>query len=883
MSDNAIEYNKSFGALSDILEDKESDTIDLSSFDAFVQKTFALSYPQYSFDTWHIHKVCNFVDDVCKTDSKIGLVVLPRYHLKSTLLGYAFSIYRMLKSSGDGLYISYKEELATFHLSNLKEIIRTNPRLSPLFQDMRDRSESGIYYRVGSKRVRIFSSGIFGMKRGLHTDVVTIVDDILGTVENPLNLGELEKAEKMFNQEVAQIPNIGCPMIIFGTVMDFSDLLFKLKDNPNIPSLWLPAVHPDPVDEPEREILWPARFSKEILERQKQIIGWKAFSTEFLLMPVLAMEAFITREELEPMIDKNLKSHSIYRAYNKEDKNIVAGLDIGKRKNPSHLVVFEDDGNGILTCICQEFWDQIEYVEQARRVTEAIQNIGIDKFYIDATRGEMEERNLPRECTLIKFTGRGQRNQTSYASDFARYVERQQLKLIDDDRFISQITCMSNSLKAPNTASGHADCVDEETEVLTETGWKFFKEVNYEDLICTLNPITFEIEYAKPSNIIIENYTGSMYYIDTTQINQLVTPNHKMYIRDGLHKEFNLINPGAIEGKQVEYKKDGLWNGVEQEFFEITSAAGRRFFKIPMDQFLKLVGYYVSEGCMQHDKDIHICQKSGWKSNRMFEDLKDLAFGKVTHGGDKRMGEYDGGINFCSRTFGAWAKQNLGTRSINKVFPKEFLNLSSRQLKIMLDAYILGDGSSPEWVKNGTSIGSSTISKVLADQLQEIALKVGWSANIYIDDSNIGRRGLFGVGRHRVYKVQFIRNKNTPCVHKHIKSDSWVDYEGKIYCVTVPNHIMYIRRKGKPVWTGNSFWSVALAIGAYQDYFAPDRKRGTTLLGSWNDTLSPKDNIPKMMDDHRCKVCTKRSLEILEDGSIRCNYCFTIFGKEAPK
>ncbi len=582
---NEIEYNNSFDTLADILENKEESTINLSSFDGFVQDTFALSYPQYSFDTWHIHKVCNFVDDVCQTTSKMGLVVLPRYHLKSTLLGYAFSIYRMLKSSGDGLYVSFKEELAAFHLSNMKEIIRTNSKLREVFQDMRERSESGIHYRIGSRRVRIFSSGIFGMKRGLHTDVVClkpgtkircwngyknieeiavgtsvwthlgrcrkvskimsrdineeiiklhlengvtieitkehpvltkrgwvksndliledtllkngtkiiqiekmsyagkvynleveednsyvgkgiifhncIVDDILGTVENPLNLTELEKAEKMFNTEVAQIPNIGCPMIIFGTVMDFSDLLFKLKDNPNIPSLWLPALNPDPINEPERDVLWPARFSKEKLERQKDIIGWKAFSTEFLLMPVLSLEAYISREELEPLLIKSPTKYSLFKAMDlstfKQHHHVVAGLDVGKRKNPSHLVIFIDDDHGNLINIFQEFWDGVEYIEQASRITQAIENFGIDKMYIDATRGEMEERSLPRECVLIKFTGRGQRNQSTYASDFARYVEKKKIQLIDDDRFISQITCMPNTLKAPNTAGGHAD------------------------------------------------------------------------------------------------------------------------------------------------------------------------------------------------------------------------------------------------------------------------------------------------------------------------------------------------------------------------------------------------------------------------------------------
>jgi hypothetical protein len=32
-----------------------------------------------------------------------------------------------------------------------------------------------------------------------------------------------------------------------------------------------------------------------------------------------------------------------------------------------------------------------------------------------------------------------------------------------------------------------------------------------------------------------------------------------------------------------------------------------------------------------------------------------------------------------------------------------------------------------------------------------------------------------------------------------------VKYQGKVYCVTVPNGIIYVRRNGKGVWTGNSW------------------------------------------------------------------------------
>ena len=31
-----------------------------------------------------------------------------------------------------------------------------------------------------------------------------------------------------------------------------------------------------------------------------------------------------------------------------------------------------------------------------------------------------------------------------------------------------------------------------------------------------------------------------------------------------------------------------------------------------------------------------------------------------------------------------------------------------------------------------------------------------------------------------------------------------IPYTGNVYCVTIPNHILYIRRNGKGVWCGNS-------------------------------------------------------------------------------
>ncbi len=457
-TEDFVDFDEGFDHLADLLAGGK-DSIDLTTFDDFVQTVFARSYPEYDFTSWHIRRICAWVDQVLASQNKLGIAALPRYHLKSTILGYALSIFRFLTSFGDGLYISFKEELATFHLSNIKQAIARNDILNPIFKDMKVQSDSMINYRIGDKKiVRMFSSGIFSMKRGLHTDTSVIVDDVLGTVDNPMVLTELEKAERMFNQEVMNIPNPGCPLMVFGTAIDYSDLLFKLKDNSEFMNIWMPAIDPIPDDpDPDHKILWGSRYSRDWLDARKRSSGWKSFSSEFLLMPVLSADAFFTRNDLDKIIDKGLNNYSLYQTFNKEDKHVVAGLDIGKRRNPSHLSVFVDDNNENLIQIHQSFWDGLEYTEQIDRIKTVVENFQVDKLYIDATRSEMEDRGLPRQCIMMKFSGKGMRNQASFANDFATRVENRKIQLIDDDRFISQILCVTNDLKAPVTAAGHAD------------------------------------------------------------------------------------------------------------------------------------------------------------------------------------------------------------------------------------------------------------------------------------------------------------------------------------------------------------------------------------------------------------------------------------------
>ncbi len=62
----------------------------VKNFDEFVQDIFSLSYPNFDFNTWHVRLLCAKCEEAFNSpDNPYLLAVLPRYHLKSSVLGFA--------------------------------------------------------------------------------------------------------------------------------------------------------------------------------------------------------------------------------------------------------------------------------------------------------------------------------------------------------------------------------------------------------------------------------------------------------------------------------------------------------------------------------------------------------------------------------------------------------------------------------------------------------------------------------------------------------------------------------------------------------------------------------------------------------------------------
>lgn len=84
---------------------------------------------------------------------------------------------------------------------------------------------------------------------------------------------------------------------------------------------------------------------------------------------------------------------------------------------------------------------------------------------------------------------------------------------------------LAESLLAAKPNDVH--CYSEDTEILTQYGWKSFGDLDENDLVGQFNN---GIEFVKPLDIIWEDYSGIMINLKHKYINQLVTPNHNIVL-----------------------------------------------------------------------------------------------------------------------------------------------------------------------------------------------------------------------------------------------------------------------------------------------------------------------------------------------------------------
>lgn len=376
-------------------------------------------------------------------------------------------------------------------------------------------------------------------------------------------------------------------------------------------------------------------------------------------------------------------------------------------------------------------------------------------------------------------------------------------------------------------------CYDPSTDVLTDKGWISFTDLTMKHKVATLMEDGQSMQYTTPLEVMSYDFKGEMYSIQSNHVDLLVTPNHRMYVgnRDGDRFDFKLAE--ELYGKRVTYKKNieaylPPTEGRPAELSYVHAVTGEMMeepqafiltddehdpLAIPMNDWLTLFGIWIAEGCMlrswgvsfathkQRVKDAleSICDRTGFEIRKHKDDATDMvrnAWCLI----DKRL------INYI---------KPLSVGAIHKSLPSWVWYLTSEQCRILIHGMMLGDGHT---MANGTR-RYDTSSHLLADDFQRLCLHAGYSTNITVKYS-AGHEATIVKGDRKgevirsnvdAYRLTIIEHQNTPKVNKNIKQngddrhDSWVPYEGKVYCCRVEGPgAVYVRRNNKPVWSGNS-------------------------------------------------------------------------------
>ena len=209
------------------------------------------------------------------------------------------------------------------------------------------------------------------------------------------------------------------------------------------------------------------------------------------------------------------------------------------------------------------------------------------------------------------------------------------------------------------------------------------------------------------------------------------------------------------------------------------------------EDFFELIGYFIAEGYVlkrktsKYNYRVVFTTKLDIEYARALLIKNKLKFYETVKNGDTID------FNISDKGWHTFFSQ-FGLNSYEKTIPRWMLDAPIGHLQALLKGYYQGDGY------KGVVKRAVTVSKQLADNLQELAMKIGWSADI-------------GVGKQKhtirpIYRVKF-NDKNVGRDNVHVYSEKWykIAYDDYTYCVDCGGVPVYVRRGGKPFWSYQTY------------------------------------------------------------------------------
>lgn len=313
----------------------------------FAFNKFVINVEEGKMQLGQFHKdLCKFVQDDRK---KKKLILMPRGHLKSTLITIGYSLHQIVNNPNIRILIlNATWQMAVDFLTEIKRHLQSNETLINLYGELANEAEEWSQDRITLKRKdqnikgpTVWATGVESNLVGSHPDLI-ILDDVV----NRDNIETRESIEKVIlrYKDALDLLEPGGQLIVIGTRWAEGELYSWLMDKESGASVQYDvmikrAYEGDLLTGEGFVPLWPEKFTQEELKERLAGKGWYEFSAQYLNNPVPDEDAtfkksWFQRFDLEEIRGKDLtKIITIDPAISLEKEAdftamVVSGIDI---------------------------------------------------------------------------------------------------------------------------------------------------------------------------------------------------------------------------------------------------------------------------------------------------------------------------------------------------------------------------------------------------------------------------------------------------------------------------------------------------------------------------------------------------------------------------
>ena len=444
------------------------------------------------------------------------------------------------------------------------------------------------------------------------------------------------------------------------------------------------------------------------------------------------------------------------------------------------------------------------------------------------------------------------------ASEVARWEHNPEATLAN----LKESIPAGGTLDIESTANGWGgyffeECYSDDTEVLTRKGWKKWNKVKATDEFATRDN-RGRFVWQSSTKLHKHFYKGELLNFKGRAVDVLVTPNHRMYgwqTKNHLelithttktHKTGKGASGAPIEFMEAVKIKNlpywhgkfgfrvpatSIWKGLfpgtyheETGKIKLESKNGKTH-TVDLKDWVSFLGLYIAEGSSSgvcrnmegkgrgksfNSVPLYIQAKIAAKDKSPIIPVGRSYSYSVSITQLKKSKHYASIVRLlqrlpfeCKRCGNSWYFSDKTLHFIlsqcgncyTKRIPEWVKELPPEYLKLFIKWAVKGDG----WKRSdsGTKV-YSTASKKLANDMQELFQKIGKYSLLMKIHAKKGR--IFG---RETQLSDFYWVKENVKDYQSLGKPKKVAYSGYVYCATVPNGTLYVRRNGKPLWCGN--------------------------------------------------------------------------------